>query len=71
MLTSVAIWEPGAIALTLAPGMVLRWSLDALGSLFAGLTSLLWVLAVIYSLGYATPGKMGNVRFFGFFALSL
>lgn len=41
---------------------------DALGVLFAGLSSLLWLLTTVYAIGYLeeTPNRR---RFFGFFAL--
>ncbi len=41
---------------------------DALGLLFAGLSSLLWLLTTIYAVGYL-EGSPNRSRFFGFFSL--
>ena len=41
---------------------------DALGVLFAGLSSLLWLLTTIYAVGYL-EGSPNRSRFFGFFSL--
>ena len=42
---------------------------DALGVMFAGLSSLLWLCTTIYAIGYL-EGAANRKRFFGFFSLS-
>ena len=41
---------------------------DALGVMFAGLSSLLWLCTTIYAIGYL-EGSANRKRFFGFFSL--
>ncbi len=52
------------------PGIGLGFRADALGMLFALVSSTLWVLTIIYAIGYMEP-EHEKSRFFGFFALSL
>ena len=51
-----------------APGLGIGFRADALGMAFASVSSLLWVAATVYSIGYM-KGELSRSRFFGFFAL--
>lgn len=51
-----------------APGIGIGFRADALGMAFATVSSLLWVVATVYSIGYM-KGERSLGRFFGFFAL--
>lgn len=54
------------------PGIDLAFRVDALGMVFATVSSLLWIVAAIYSIGYMRHLKEhAQTRFFACFALSL
>jgi multicomponent Na+:H+ antiporter subunit D len=54
------------------PGIDLRLRVDALGMLFASTSSVLWIFAAIYSVGYMRALKeQAQTRFFACFAISL
>ncbi|MEW5905989.1 MAG: monovalent cation/H+ antiporter subunit D family protein [Elusimicrobiota bacterium] len=54
------------------PGMELRLKADALGMVFAVMSSFLWILASVYSAGYLQKtGETRRTRFFAFFAFTL
>ncbi len=54
------------------PGLALRLTLEPLGLLFALIASGLWIVAIVYSIGYLRANDEANqTRFFGFFALSI
>jgi multicomponent Na+:H+ antiporter subunit D len=54
--------------LTLAPGMELVLSADALSVLFATLSTVLWLVTTVYAIGYLEHSPHRS-RFFGFFSL--
>lgn len=68
ILTGVLAGERYETRFALLNGVDFVLHADALGVLFAGLSSLLWLLTTIYAIGYLeeTPNRR---RFFGFFAL--
>ena len=54
------------------PGVDFAFRVDALGLVFATVSSLLWILAAIYSIGYMRNQKEKNqTRFYASFAISL
>lgn len=53
---------------TLLDGVAFVLRADALGIMFAGLSSLLWLFTTIYAIGYL-EGAPNRSRFFGFFSL--
>ncbi|KAF0127083.1 MAG: multicomponent Na+:H+ antiporter subunit D [Elusimicrobia bacterium] len=54
------------------PGMELRLKADALGMVFAAMSSFLWILVSVYSVGYLQKtGEERRTRFFAFFAFTL
>lgn len=54
------------------PGYALQLRVDALGMLFALVSSFLWILTSVYSIGYMRSlDEHGQTRYFSFFALSL
>lgn len=58
--------------LKISEGIDLALATDTLGMLFALLSSFLWIVASIYSIGYMRAyGEKKHTRFFVFFALSL
>lgn len=65
----------GTIDLTLfeiLPGVDFAFRVDALGMVFATISSLLWIFAALYSIGYMRSQKEKNqTRFFASFAVSL
>ena len=54
--------------LTLAPGLDLVFSADALSVLFVTLSTVLWLVTTIYAIGYLEHSP-NRSRFFGFFSL--
>jgi len=54
--------------LPLLPGLDFVLRADAMGMLFVGLSSVLWLLTTIYAIGYL-EGSPHRSRFFGFFSL--
>lgn len=54
----------------LAPNIRLELRVDALGIFFALVSSTLWLITMIYTLGYM-ESEDSQARFFGFFALSV
>lgn len=65
----------GTLDLTLfeiLPGVDFAFRVDALGMVFATLSSLLWILAALYSIGYMrSQNEPNQTRFFASFAVSL
>ena len=54
------------------PGVDFAFRVDALGMVFATVSSLLWILAAVYSIGYMRSQQAKNqTRFFACFAVSL
>ncbi|MEK1890229.1 MAG: monovalent cation/H+ antiporter subunit D family protein [Phyllobacterium sp.] len=54
------------------PGIAFAFRVDALGMVFASVSSLLWIMAAIYSIGYMRHlNEHAQTRFFACFATSL
>jgi len=54
------------------PGVAFAFRVDALGMVFATVSSLLWILAALYSIGYMrSMNEKAQTRFFASFAVSL
>ncbi|MCE8040109.1 monovalent cation/H+ antiporter subunit D family protein [Halomonas desiderata] len=53
---------------TVVQGVTFLFQVDALGLMFAGLSSLLWLATTIYAIGYLEDSP-NRKRFFGFFSL--
>lgn len=54
------------------PGINFSFRVDALGMVFATVSSLLWILAALYSIGYMrSQNEQAQTRFFASFAVSL
>lgn len=57
---------------TILPGIDFKFRVDALGMVFATISSLLWIFASVYSVGYMrSSGEKSQTRFFACFAVSL
>ncbi|MFH1982129.1 MAG: monovalent cation/H+ antiporter subunit D family protein [Pseudomonadota bacterium] len=57
---------------SLAPGLSIAFRVDAMGMLFALVSSFLWIITTIYSIGYMRGLKEhSQTRYFCFFSLSL
>jgi len=64
--------RPGLIMAEPLPGLSLQLTPEPLGSLFALLASLLWIVTSVYSIGYMHARQEKNLtRFYTCFALSL
>lgn len=58
--------------LSIAPGMVLQFRVDAIGIFFAITASFLWIITSFYSIGYVRSAKEhAQTRYFVCFALAL
>ncbi|NEV64373.1 complex I subunit 5 family protein [Thiorhodococcus minor] len=73
VLVGVMIWgvyqgETYETRLTLAPGLDLVLSADALSVLFVTLSTVLWLVTTVYAIGYLEHSP-NRSRFFGFFSL--
>ena len=54
------------------PGIAFAFRVDALGMVFATVSSLLWIVAAVYSIGYMRHlNEHAQTRFFACFAASL
>ncbi len=63
---------PTLLLAELMPGLALRFTLEPLGLLFALIASVLWIVAIVYSIGYLRANDEDHqTRFFAFFALSI
>lgn len=56
------------LSFTMVPGVTFMLKADALSMMFAGLSSVLWLLTTIYAVGYLEDSP-NRARFFGFFSL--
>ncbi len=57
---------------TILPGIDFKFRVDALGMVFATISSFLWIFAAVYSVGYMrSSGEKSQTRFFACFAVSL
>ncbi len=57
---------------SLSPGLTIAFRVDAMGMLFALVSSFLWIITTIYSIGYMRGLKEhSQTRYFCFFSLSL
>jgi len=70
-----AVLKGAAIAYTVAevvPGVAIKFRVDALGMLFAIVSSSLWIVTSAYSIGYMRGmNEHSQTRFFCFFAVAL
>ncbi|RCV88377.1 proton-conducting transporter membrane subunit [Billgrantia montanilacus] len=57
-----------AFGFTVVPGVEFLLRVDALGMMFAGLSSLLWLATTVYAIGYLEDSP-NRKRFFAFFSL--
>ncbi|OGW29025.1 MAG: cation:proton antiporter [Nitrospirae bacterium GWC2_57_13] len=58
--------------LTIAPGLLIQFRVDALGMLFGLTASFLWIITSFYSIGYVRSLKEHNqTRYFASFAIAL
>jgi multicomponent Na+:H+ antiporter subunit D len=73
LVPSVSAGErPGFTAFEMLPGMDLRFSIEPLGLAFALIAAFLWLVTVIYSVGYMRAhGEGHQTRFYTFFALAI
>ena len=56
------------LSFTMLPGVTFMLRADAFSMMFAGLSSVLWLLTTIYAVGYLEDSP-NRARFFGFFSL--
>lgn len=64
--------RPDVTLLEMLPGLALRFALEPLGMLFAGIATLLWPLNSLYSIGYMRGNREGHqTRFYVCFAIAL
>ena len=56
------------LSFPMLPGVTFALKADALSVMFAGLSSVLWLLTTVYAVGYL-EGSPNRSRFFGFFSL--
>ena len=56
------------VSFTMVPGVAFVLKADALAMMFAGLSSVLWLMTTIYAVGYLEDSP-NRSRFFGFFSL--
>ncbi|MGP9665134.1 complex I subunit 5 family protein [Halomonas sp. AOP22-C1-8] len=68
MVTLVARGEEAVFSFQVVGNIDFVLRADALGVMFAGLSSLLWLCTTIYAIGYL-EGTANRKRFFGFFSL--
>ena len=68
MILGVYIGVRYELCFMVVSGVVFILRADALGVMFAGLSSLLWFFTTIYAVGYL-EGSPNRSRFFGFFSL--
>ena len=61
-----------SIWVELMPGLLLAFRLEALGVIFALIAAFLWLVTIVYSIGYMRGRKEANqTRFYTWFALSI
>lgn len=64
--------RPSVELLQMLPGLSIRFELEPLGMVFAGIASLLWPITSLYSIGYMRGNKEQNqTRFYVCFAIAL
>lgn len=73
VLVAVIVWgvargETYGFGFTVVEGLSFQLRADPLGIMFAGLSSLLWLLTTLYAIGYL-ENSPNRKRFFGFFSL--
>jgi formate hydrogenlyase subunit 3/multisubunit Na+/H+ antiporter MnhD subunit len=68
----VYVWSLGTFVQGLGNGIAFELQADPLGMLFASLSSLLWILTSLYSIGYMRGlDEHSQTRYFAAFAMSL
>lgn len=73
VLVALMVWglyqgESYRFSFTVVRGVTFLFQVDALGLMFAGLSSLLWLATTVYAIGYLEDSP-NRKRFFGFFSL--
>ncbi|MCE8028538.1 proton-conducting transporter transmembrane domain-containing protein [Billgrantia desiderata] len=73
VLVALMVWglyqgESYRFSFTVVQGVTFLFQVDALGLMFAGLSSLLWLATTVYAIGYLEDSP-NRKRFFGFFSL--
>ncbi|MCC5881717.1 MAG: monovalent cation/H+ antiporter subunit D family protein [Halomonas sp.] len=73
LLVALMVWglyqgESFHFSFTVVQGVTFLLQVDALGLMFAGLSSLLWLATTVYAIGYLEDSP-NRKRFFGFFSL--
>lgn len=64
--------RPDVTLLDMLPGVALRFTVEPLGVLFAGIATLLWPLNSLYSIGYMRGNREGRqTRFYVYFGVAL
>ncbi len=64
--------RPSLTLFEMLPGLSIRFEVEPLGMLFAGVASLLWPLSTVYSVGYMRGnGEQHQTRFYLFFAVAI
>lgn len=64
--------RPTVVLFEMVPGLAIAFSAEPLGTTFAGIASLLWIVTSVYSIGYMRGlDEHGQTRYFCFFAISL
>jgi multicomponent Na+:H+ antiporter subunit D len=64
--------SPGSHWIEVLPGLAIAFSVDALGLLFALIASFLWMVTIVYAIGYMRGhGEQNQTRFYGFFAVAI
>ncbi len=64
--------RPTIVLFEMFPGLRLALSAEPLGTTFAGIASLLWIVTSVYSIGYMRGhGEQNQTRFYAFFAVAL
>jgi multicomponent Na+:H+ antiporter subunit D len=64
--------RPGFTALEMLPGIGLRFSVEPLGLGFALIAAFLWLVTVVYAVGYMRAhGETHQTRFYAFFAVAI
>jgi multicomponent Na+:H+ antiporter subunit D len=64
--------RPSWTLLEMLPGLAIRFEVEPLGMMFAGIASLLWPLSTVYSVGYMRGNnEQDQTRFYVFFAIAI
>ena len=68
----IAGGRPTVVLFEMVPGLAIAFSAEPLGTAFAGIASLLWIVTSVYSIGYMRGHHEQNqTRFYAYFAIAL